>query len=51
MDELDGYLHWYDEGRIKVSLGYMSPTEYRLAWERARGNDRSETDCNDSVTS
>ncbi len=33
MAELDGYLHWYNEVRIKASLGYMSPTQYRIAWE------------------
>ncbi|NLV91556.1 MAG: IS3 family transposase [Firmicutes bacterium] len=27
--ELDGFLHWYNESRIKVSLGAKSPTEYR----------------------
>lgn len=26
---LDEYLHWYNEDRIKVSLNYMSPMEYR----------------------
>ncbi len=29
MEELDSYLHWYNEKRIKVSLGGLSPTEYR----------------------
>lgn len=27
--ELDLYLHWYNEKRIKKSLGYLSPIEYR----------------------
>ncbi|WP_242949128.1 IS3 family transposase [Acetitomaculum ruminis] len=26
---LDDYLHWYNEVRIKQSLGYLSPMEYR----------------------
>ncbi len=26
---LDSYIHWYNEARIKVSLGFRSPTEYR----------------------
>ena len=29
IDILDGYLHWYNEIRIKISLGAMSPLEYR----------------------
>jgi len=29
MDILDGYLHWYNEKRIKMSLRAMSPLEYR----------------------
>lgn len=28
-DELDGYLRWYNEKRIKISLGAMSPVKYR----------------------
>jgi transposase InsO family protein/transposase-like protein len=34
MDTLNGYLHWYNEKRIKMSLGAMSPMEYRnhLGW-------------------
>lgn len=28
---LNNYLIWYNEERIKVSLGYMSPKEYRLS--------------------
>ena len=27
--ELDDYLHWYNEDRIKLSLGAMSPRDYR----------------------
>lgn len=26
---LDAYIHWYNESRIKVSLGYRSPIEHR----------------------
>lgn len=29
IDELDKYMHWYNEERIKMSLGGMSPLEYR----------------------
>lgn len=29
IDMLDDYLHWYNEERIKLSLGGMSPLEYR----------------------
>lgn len=29
IDILDEYLHWYNEKRIKMSLGAMSPLEYR----------------------
>lgn len=29
MDRLDRYLHWYNDDRIKLSLGGMSPVEYR----------------------
>jgi transposase InsO family protein len=29
MEELDSYLRWYNEKRIKVSLGGLSPLEYR----------------------
>ena len=28
-DILNNYLHWYNEKRIKQSLGYLSPMEYR----------------------
>lgn len=29
IDDLDKYLYWYNEKRIKMSLGGMSPLEYR----------------------
>ena len=29
VNELDEYMHWYNENRIKMSLGGMSPLEYR----------------------
>lgn len=29
ISELDGFLHWYTEDPIKMSLGAMSPTEAR----------------------
>lgn len=29
MNALDDYIHWYNEKRIKVSLGGMSPMQYR----------------------
>jgi len=29
INELDSYLRWYNEKRIKVSLGAMSPIGYR----------------------
>lgn len=29
IQELDRYLHWYNETRIKLSLGGMSPLNYR----------------------
>lgn len=29
IDKLDKYMHWYNEERIKMSLGGMSPLEYR----------------------
>jgi len=31
MDKLDKYIHWYNEERIKISLGGKSPLEYRQA--------------------
>ena len=27
---IDDYIHWYNERRIKKSLGYLSPAEYRM---------------------
>ena len=27
--ELDAYIRWYNERRIKMSLGALSPVEYR----------------------
>ena len=27
--ELDAYIRWYNESRIKMSLGGRSPVEYR----------------------
>ena len=29
MDEIGRYIHWYNEKRIKRSLGGMSPMDYR----------------------
>lgn len=29
MQELDAYIRWYNEHRIKLSLGALSPAEYR----------------------
>lgn len=29
MQEVDAYIHWYNERRIKLSLGALSPVEYR----------------------
>jgi transposase InsO family protein len=29
IQELDDYIRWYNEKRIKSSLGYLSPIEYR----------------------
>ena len=31
MDTLDKYLQWYNLARIKMSLGAMSPVQYRLS--------------------
>lgn len=31
METLDKYLHWYNTKRIKISLGGMSPIQYRLS--------------------
>jgi transposase InsO family protein/transposase-like protein len=35
IDILDEYIHWYNEKRIKMSLGAMSPLEYRRSLELA----------------
>ena len=29
IDAIDNYMHWYSTKRIKISLGAMSPMEYR----------------------
>ena len=29
MKAADEYIHWYNEVRIKESLGWMSPLQYR----------------------
>lgn len=29
VDILNEYLHWYNEVRMKETLGYLSPVEYR----------------------
>lgn len=29
IEELDAYIRWYNERRIKISHGYLSPTENR----------------------
>ena len=29
IDALDTYIRWYNEKRIKISLGALSPAEYR----------------------
>lgn len=29
IEAIDGYIEWYNNGRIKESLGWMSPAEYR----------------------
>ena len=31
INQLDDYLHWYNEVRIKESLGWMSPLQYRTS--------------------
>lgn len=31
IQQVDEYIHWYNEERIKISLGTMSPVEYRLS--------------------
>ena len=32
---IDECIHWYDHDRIKQSLGWMSPVQYRLSHELA----------------
>lgn len=32
INELNSYIDWYNTKRIKKSLGYMSPVEYRQPW-------------------
>ena len=29
IEALDSYIRWYNEKRVKISLGYRSPVEYR----------------------
>jgi transposase InsO family protein len=29
IETMDSYIRWYDEKRIKISLGFLSPIEYR----------------------
>ena len=31
LDEIDGYIRWYNEERIKLTLGGKSPAEYRAS--------------------
>lgn len=31
MEEIDNYIHWYNETRIKISLSAQSPLEYRAS--------------------
>jgi putative transposase len=31
MEELDRYLRWYNQDRVKESLGWMSPIQYRVS--------------------
>ena len=35
MDIVTEYLHWYNEKRIKMSLGAMSPMEFRKSLDFA----------------
>ena len=35
MDEVDEYIAWYNQKRIKLSLGGLSPAEYRLSLKAA----------------
>jgi len=36
MSALDDWIRWYNEERIKESLGYTSPVVYREQWEAER---------------
>ncbi|MCS4296247.1 transposase InsO family protein [Comamonas sp. BIGb0152] len=31
IEAVDSYIHWYNEKRIKVTLGSLSPIEYRVS--------------------
>ena len=31
IEVVDAYIHWYNEKRIKISLGSLSPLEYRAS--------------------
>ena len=31
IERLDSYICWYNEERIKISLGFLSPIEYRVS--------------------
>ncbi|AUS98634.1 hypothetical protein CDO33_01550 [Clostridium thermosuccinogenes] len=33
MEKLNEYISWHNESRIKISLGNMSPLEYRRSLE------------------
>ena len=35
IDQVDEYIRWYNEQRIKVKLGGLSPVEYRRALQTA----------------
>ncbi len=35
MQQLDSYIHWYHQHHIKLSMGGISPTEYRWNLEIA----------------
>ena len=35
IEALDAYIRWYNEKRIKISLGYLSPIEQREGLELA----------------
>jgi len=44
MDALDGYMRWYNEARIKMSLGGLSPLEYRSC-RRIAGRNTTACSC------